>query len=331
MPDDSDPKTSTSSGSSTPSEPDLDGRSTPVAAPSPRPLLSDFAARLASAIKGFRRESAIHESLEEVIEESDRETQELSSQERLMLANLLRFGDISIADVMVPRADIIAVEEKTSLAELVALFREAQHSRLPIYRETLDEPLGMVHVKDVLALIETGKDGQMRWPDIDIAKLTREVLFVPASMPALDLLMRMQSTRIHLALVIDEYGGTDGLVSIEDLVEEIVGDIEDEHDVEEDLEITRQSDGGFIADARISLEDFKERTGIDLAFEDTGEDVDTLGGVVVAALGRVPARGEVVSHGQFEFDILEADPRRVKRLRLRTRAREPEQAAAAAR
>jgi CBS domain containing-hemolysin-like protein len=138
-------------------------------------------------------------------------------------------------------------------------------------------------------------------------------------MPALDLLMRMQSTRIHLALVVDEYGGTDGLVSIEDLVEEIVGDIEDEYDVEEAPEITRQSDGSFIADARISLEDFKDRAGLDLAFEDIGEDVDTLGGVVVAAVGRVPGRGEIVSHDGFEFEILEADPRRVKRLRIRAR------------
>jgi CBS domain containing-hemolysin-like protein len=319
MPADSDPKTVPASGSPASTVND--------AQPTPRPLLSDLAARLASAVKGFRRESSIHESLEEVIEESDRETQELSSQERLMLANLLRFGEISIADVMVPRADIVAVEEKTSLAELVALFREAQHSRLPIYRETLDDPLGMVHVKDVLALVETGPDGQMRWANVNISKLKRDVLFVPASMPALDLLLRMQSTRIHLALVIDEYGGTDGLVSIEDLVEEIVGEIEDEYDVEEAPEIIRQSDGTFIANARMSLEDFRERAGVDVAFEDIGEDVDTLGGVVVAALGRVPGRGEIVSHGGFEFEILEADPRRVKRLRIR--ARQPAQAATA--
>lgn len=326
MPADSDPKTIPASGSPASTEIETsDGR--PAAAPSPRPLLSDLAARLASAVKGFRRESAIHDSLEEVIEESDRETQELSLQERLMLTNLLRFGDISVADVMVPRADIVAVEEKTTLAELVALFREAQHSRLPIYRETLDDPLGMVHVKDVLALVETGGDGQMRWSQVNISKLKREVLFVPASMPALDLLMRMQQTRIHLALVVDEYGGTDGLVSIEDLVEEIVGDIEDEYDVEEALEIARQPDSSFLADARISLEDFKERTGIDFAFEDIGEDVDTLGGVVVAALGRVPGRGEIVSHANFEFEILEADPRRVKRLRIRARQPAPAETA----
>jgi CBS domain containing-hemolysin-like protein len=322
MPDDSDPKTTPASGSSAATVGnDTQGRAPEPAppAPPPLPLLSDLAARLASAMKGFRRESAIHESLEEVIEESDRETQELSSQERLMLANLLRFGELSIADVMVPRADIVAVEEKTSLAELVAVYREAQHSRLPIYRETLDDPLGMVHVKDVLGLLESSPDGTMRWPAINISKLKRDVLFVPASMPALDLLMRMQATRIHLALVIDEYGGTDGLVSIEDLVEEIVGDIEDEHDIDEQLELVPQTDGSFIADARISLDDFKERTGIDLAFAEIGDDVDTLGGVVVAALGRVPVRGEIVGHGDLEFEILDADPRRVKRLRLRTR------------
>jgi CBS domain containing-hemolysin-like protein len=162
---------------------------------------------------------------------------------------------------------------------------------------------------------------------LSTAKIIREILYAPPSMPVLDLLAKMQTTRIHLALVVDEYGGTDGLVSIEDLVEEIVGDIEDEYDVEEAPEITRQSDGSFIANARISLEDFKERAGLDLAFDDIGEDVDTLGGVVVAALGRVPGRGEVVSHGGFEFEILEADPRRVKRLRIR--ARQPAQAATA--
>src|SRR6185295_7483953 len=204
---DSDPKTGTAS-SVAPDANAADERS----AAQPRPLLSELASRLASALKGFRQDSTIRESLEEVIEESDRETKELSSQERLMLANLLKFGETSVADVMVLRADIVAVEEQTSLSELIALFREAQHSRLPIYRETLDDPLGMVHVKDVLALLESGPGGQLRWPQTSIAKLKRDVLFVPASMPALDLLMRMQSSRNHLALVVDEYGGTDGLV-----------------------------------------------------------------------------------------------------------------------
>jgi CBS domain containing-hemolysin-like protein len=287
------------------------------AQPAPRALLSEIATRLAQAVRGLRKDSTMRESIEEVIEESERETQDLSSQERLMLANLLKFGELSVADVMVPRADIVAVEEQTSLSELVALFREAQHSRLPIYRETLDDPLGMVHIKDVLGLVDTGPDGELRWPQTPIVKLKREVLFVPGAMPALDLLLQMQTTRQHLALVVDEYGGTDGLVSIEDLVEEIVGDIDDEHDVEEEPQIDERADGGFDADARVSLDDFKERTGIDLSSVETEEDVDTLGGVVSTVLGRVPVRGEIVSHAGLEFEVLEADPRRVKRLRIR--------------
>jgi hemolysin (HlyC) family protein len=316
MPADSDPKSAPAPGtsSSLQIEP-ADGRASAV--PAPRALLGEIAARLAQAVRGLRKDSTMRESLEEVIEESERETQDLSSQERLMLANLLTFGEILVSDVMVPRADIVAVEEQTPFAEAVALFREAQHSRLPIFRETLDDPLGMVHIKDIVALVEIGPDGQLRWPPTPISKLKREVLFVPAAMPALDLLMKMQTTRIHMALVVDEYGGTDGLVSIEDLVEEIVGDIDDEHDVDETPEIIARPDGKYDADARVSLEDFKERTGIDLIKMETEEDVDTLGGVVAAALGRVPVRGEILSYGGVEFEVLEADPRRAKRLRVR--------------
>jgi len=157
-----------------------DGRA--VAETTPRPLLSELAARLAHAVKGLRRDSAITESLEEVIEESEREANELSSQERLMLANLLKFGELAVANVMVPRADIVAVEAETPVTELIALFREAQHSRLPIYRETLDDPLGMIHIKDVLAAAEVGADGQLRWPHMSITKLKRDVLFVPAAL-----------------------------------------------------------------------------------------------------------------------------------------------------
>jgi CBS domain containing-hemolysin-like protein len=291
-----------------------------VAEPSPRPLFSELAARLSHAVKGLRRDSAITESLEEVLEESEREAHELSTQERLMLANLLKFGGLAVADVMVPRADIVAVEAETPIVELIALFREAEHSRLPIYRETLDDPLGMIHIKDVLAAAEVGSDGQLRWPHMSITKLKRDVLFVPAAMPALDLLMKMQATRKHLALVVDEYGGTDGLVSIEDLVEVIVGEIDDEHDVEEKPQIVARGDGGYDADARATLDEFNEQTGLDLAAAETDEEVDTLGGVVVSTLGRVPARGEIVSVAGIEVEILEADARRVKRLRIRSRS-----------
>lgn len=288
-----------------------------------RPRLTQFAQRLVHVLRGARLEPSIRESLEEVIEESERQTQELTPQERLMLANLLKFGELRVDDVMVPRADIVAVEESATLGELVAVFREAQHSRLPVYRETLDDPTGIVHIKDVLGLVEP-KRGATDWAAHPIPGLRRDVLFVPPSMPVLDLLLKMQTTHMHLALVIDEYGGTDGLVSIEDLIEEIVGDIDDEHDTDERERIVPRETGGWDADARVDLEDFKELTDLDLALPGEEEDIDTLGGLVFSLLGRVPLRGEIVRHPLgFEFEVLEADPRRIKRLRIRPPARQP--------
>jgi CBS domain containing-hemolysin-like protein len=285
---------------------------------SPRSLLGEISAQLAHALRKLGGPSSIRESLEEMIEESEDHSQELSSQERLMLGNLLNFGKLRVEDVMVPRADIIAVEENTSLQDLLELFREAQHSRLPIYHETLDDPRGMVHVKDVLALLEKDSESGMRWQQTPLSKIRRDVIYVPAAMSVLDLLLKMQASHIHLALVVDEYGGTDGLVSIENLVEEIVGDIDDEHDVDDEPQILAKSDGSFDADARAALDDFKEKTGIDLSDGQTEDDIDTLGGLVFAELGRVPVRGEIVVVEQgFEFEVLEADARRVKRLRIR--------------
>ena len=274
--------------------------------------------RFAQALRGEAGTKSIRESLEEVIEESERSDAALLPQERIMLANLLKFGELRVDDVMVPRADIVAVEESTSLCDLVRAFREAQHSRLPLYRETLDDPVGLIHIKDVLSLVEIGPDGLLRWPDVPIIRIKRDLLFVPPSMPARDLLLKMQTTHMHLALVIDEYGGTDGLVSIEDLVEEIVGDIDDEHDVEEAPQLRTLPGGIYDADGRLDLADFKEQTGIALVPTDPEEEVDTLGGLVVSLLGRVPQRGEIVPYpGGYEFEVLEADPRRVKRLRIR--------------
>lgn len=272
--------------------------------------------RLYRALTGQDASSAaIRESLEEVIEESDRESSALSAQERVMLGNLLRFGELRLSDVMVPRAEIIAVDESQTLDELVQLFREAQHSRLPVYRDTLDDPTGLVHVKDVLARLNPDDDCYRLEPTT-IAQLRRPILFAPPSMRALDLLLKMQQTHTHLALVIDEYGGTDGLVSIEDIIEEIVGDIADEHD-EADV-IVKQDGDGVIADARMDLDDFKLQTGHDLEVADGDQDIDSLGGLVTSLLGRVPQRGEIVAHpGGYEFQVLEADPRRVRRLRVK--------------
>ncbi|HEY3639428.1 MAG TPA: hemolysin family protein [Rhizomicrobium sp.] len=274
--------------------------------------------RLTHFVRRGQGTNGIRESLEEVIEESDRQNSELSLQERRMLGNLLEFGELRVGDVMVPRADIVAVEEQTSLKELIERLHKEQHSRLPVYRETLDDPIGLIHIKDVLSLVEIREDGSMHWPDVPISKIRRNILFVPASMPVLDLLLQMQTTHMHLALVIDEYGGTDGLVSIEDLVEEIVGDIDDEHDVAEAPQLKALPDGGWEADARLDLDDFREQTGLDLTPQGDDEEVDTLGGLVASLLGRLPQRGEIIRHPSgLEFEVLEADPRRVKRLRLR--------------
>ncbi len=289
----------------------------------PAPVAEDEKApsilkRLAQMLRGDGTAAAMRESLEEVIEESERQSPALSEQERLMLANLLKVGELRVDDVMVPRADIVAVEETMPIADVVALFTEAQHSRLPVYRETLDDPTGLVHIKDVLGLMMPQEDGSFRWSKDTIAKVKRPLLFVPPSMPVLDLLVKMQTTHMQLALVIDEYGGTDGLVSIEDLIEEIVGDIADEHD--DDAVGVRNEGGAFVADARVDLDDFKTETGLALALEDEEEasDIDTLGGLVIYLLGRVPQRGEIVTHpAGYEFEVLEADPRRVKRLRIR--------------
>ena len=269
--------------------------------------------------------AAMRESLEEVLEESDRQSPALSAQERLMLGNLLKFGELKVRDVMVPRAEIIAADESMTLADLVTLFREAQHSRLPVYRDTLDDPTGLIHVKDVLGQLDASPEGDYCVsPHAHVSALRRPILFVPPSMRLLDLLLKMQATHTHLALVIDEYGGTDGLVTIEDIIEEIVGDIADEHD-EDGHQVRKIADGVYLADARVDLEDFRTQTGIALAPEDADQEVDTLGGLVVSLLGRVPQRGEIVTHPSgYEFEVLEADPRRVKRLRIRAPEQEPE-------
>jgi CBS domain containing-hemolysin-like protein len=270
-----------------------------------------------SWLRGLARgkgDQSLRESLEDAIQEADESGIELDREERTMLRNILAFGELAVDDVMVPRADIEAVEVNLGLAELVAAFREAGHSRLPIYRETLDDILGMVHVKDLLRF--WGAD-----EEFSLARIKRPVLFVPPSLPLPDLLIRMQSQRVHMAIVVDEYGGTDGLVTIEDLVEEIVGEIEDEYDEHEAPLLVARPDGVWDADARAPIDDLERETHLNLVPEDVEEDIDTLGGLVFWLLGRVPAAGEEVMHpAGLVFEVVEADPRTVKRLRIRRAA-----------
>lgn len=234
------------------------------------------------------------------------------------------FHILRVDDVMVPRANIIAVEESATLKELASAFKEASHSRLPVYHDTLDEPVGMVHIKDLLPFLTFDAKGRTNktYPDKKVIRaIKRAVLFVPPSMLAQDLLRRMQGRRIHMAIVVDEYGGTDGLVTLEDLMEPIVGDIDDEHsDSDPEIVAVGESHGSKVwdVDARASIVDFETVFGREIATDEQEDDVDTLGGLVFTIAGRVPERGEVISHPfGIEFEVLDADARRVKRIRVR--------------
>jgi hemolysin (HlyC) family protein len=260
-----------------------------------------------------------------------------SPRESAMLQNILGLRERRVVDVMVPRADIIAVKQEITLGELMKVFASAGHSRLVVYDEMLDDAVGMVHIRDLVAFMTaraevraSPKPRRKKLPaagldlkavDLNMplfsAKLIREMLFVPPSMPAMDLLARMQTSRIHLALVVDEYGGADGVVSIEDIVEEIVGEIEDEHDEDIRPNVVRQADGSFLADARAQLEDVTATVGADFNVGEIANEVDTLAGYIATRIGRVPVRGELVpGPGPFEIEVLDADPRRVKKLKI---------------
>ncbi|HYD99577.1 MAG TPA: hemolysin family protein [Alphaproteobacteria bacterium] len=258
-----------------------------------------------------RRDNTLRETIEEFIEERQENAEPIAPDER-MLANILSLRDHTAYDVMVPRADIVAVPADLSLDDLIAAFVTEGHSRLPVYRETLDDVIGMVHIKDALtAFVERAAK------PFKLSDIVRDVLIVAPSMPVLDLLLDMRQRRTHMALVVDEFGGIDGLITIEDLVEEIVGEINDEHDLESEPELVERPDGTLIADARVSIERFEERLG-DVLSEEERDDIDTLGGLVASLAGRVPARGELLRHASgIEFEVLDADPRRVKRLRVR--------------
>lgn len=313
---------------------------------------------------------SVRDTLEVALKAPAEEDDTITDEERAMMLRMLRFGSSRVENVMVPRADIIACDEDDTIFELLKTFQEAGVSRVPLFHDTLDDPRGMVHIKDLFhwLLSEDQKSGKssangngrpkkngkssksakvgngsadassdaksekallaatadlivqnqkdLARP-VSIAKIRREILYVPPSMPAMNLLIRMQSTRIHMALVVDEYGGTDGLVTIEDLVEQIVGEIEDEHDEEEAVHIVTDPKLGLVAAARTPIEDLEEHLGQKLLTADEEEDIDTLGGLVFTTVGRVPARGELVRHASgFEFEVLDADARRVKTLKI---------------
>lgn len=276
--------------------------------------------KLVRGVGLFSNGGTVRDTLEELIEEEDGTEIESDSHERTLLRNVLGLRDIAAWDVMVPRADIAAVDVDTPIPELVTQMVEMAHSRLPVYRETLDDAIGMVHIKDVLARLNSSEPATL-------SDLVREVLFVSPTIRALDLLQEMRMTRRHLALVVDEFGGIDGLITIEDLVEEIVGEIIDEHDVEEGPKILPQPEGAAIADARATVEELEEVFGPVLSVEER-EEVDTLAGLIFSVAGRIAKRGEIIRHQSgLEFEIVEADPRRLKTVRVR-RQTDPADAAA---
>lgn len=315
--------------------------------PSPKPD------SLFSRLKGLfspERDATLRQSLEGVIASHDAQNPAdmMRAEAKSMMLNLIKFADLRVDDVMVPRADIVAIESSATIRELLERFIDANHSRMPVYRETLDDLSGMIHIKDLVRwLAQKGAKTRRKKGakdtvlaglslsatdlaiEVNALGIVREVLFVPPSMPTADLLIKMQSTHIHIAIVVDEYGGTDGLVSIEDLVEEIVGDISDEHDSDEEL-VVSNGDGTFTANARADLQELEQLLGVDFLPEERDEETDTLGGLIFSMFGRVPVRGELLRHNSgIEFEILEADPRRVKRVKIRPARPEAEVAAQA--
>lgn len=290
---------------------------------------------------GRGRELNLRESLEGALEthEAQNPGETVREEAKSMMLNIIEFSSLRVDDVMVPRVDIVAIDETATMRELLEQFTDANHSRLPVYRESLDEIIGMIHVKDFMRWM-TARGAKKKRTKAERAILSglsiaasvlstsvkqsglhREVLFVPPSMPAPDLLVRMQASHIHLAIVIDEYGGTEGLISIEDLVEVIVGDIADEHDTDEANLIKPGEDGIYTADGRVDIAQLEDLLKTDLLSDEDDEETDTLAGLVFKIAGRVPIRGEIIRHANgLEFEILESDPRRVKKVRINAKS-----------
>ena len=285
--------------------------------------------RLKTMFFGRDHEPTLREQLEEAIAEHEEDSDDndqsdndgdLTAVERTMLRNLLHFSEHRVDDVMVPRSDIVAIDESAGFADCIAAFAEHGHSRLPVYRETLDSIIGMIHIKDVFAVLASGEQ-----PPESLEAFIRQPRFVPQNMSVLALLDEMRRTRTHLAIVLDEYSGTEGLVTIEDLVEEIVGEIEDEHDEEPEAMFAQLSPLMWEADARAELDDLAE--AIDPKLSEVEEDVDTLGGLAFVIAGQVPDVGQMLTHeaSGWKLEILEADEKRVTRIRLFAPSPEPEE------
>jgi CBS domain containing-hemolysin-like protein len=267
--------------------------------------------RLMRLIRRPRNGENLRETIDEMIEEPPADGPDsLGAHARVLIGNILKGHGRTAADVMVPRVDIVALEVETPFPEVVKCLIEQEHSRVPVYRETLDDVIGFIHVKDVLPPVAERRETKL-------VPLLRKLLFVAPSLPILELLVQMRQARTHIAMVVDEFGGIDGLVTIEDLIEEIVGEIEDEHDEAGLPSMVERADGTLVADARTPIEMLEERQGFRLRPAGDQEEVDTLGGLVSTLAGRVPKRGEIIAHPcGLEFEILEADPRRIKRLRV---------------
>jgi len=254
----------------------------------------------------------LRESIQGAIEESSKnghDNSNLSNKEKTILENILTINKLKASDIMVPRVEIISASYQSNYDDLIAIINKETHSRIPIYRKDLDDVVGMVHIKDLIKFISSNSKEQFQIKDI-----VKNILFVPPSMPVLNILLKMQSTKLHMALVIDEHGGTDGLVTIEDLVEEIVGEIQDEHDNEEVIDIKKIDNKTFVADAKMEVSDFIKRTNMDF----NSDKVDTLGGYVFSLINRVPHKGEIIKteDKKYVFEILDADPRKIKVLKI---------------
>jgi magnesium and cobalt transporter len=301
---------------SKPRDPDaVDDDGTVENSPSPQSGIVGGLRRMLGLSNG---DDSLRDSFEELIEEHEDERGSIDPGERALIKNILNLNGLSAEDVMVPRADIVAIDITASLEDLLALINKVGHSRLPVYHHSRDDVVGMVHIKDVVREIGVSEKFNFR-------KILRKAMFVSPTMPVMDLLIQMQLSHLHMALVVDEFGGVDGLVTIEDLIEQIVGEIEDEHDVSDGPRFEATADGAFIADARFPIDQFEAAVGPVMTDEERGEDVDTLAGLVFTVAGRVPNRGELIVHQPtgIEFEILDADPRRIKRLLVRNLPPQP--------